>query len=78
MALVSLESVPNVRYLSAHSCRQSYVTILQSLGVDISTIQAQVGHSTALMTSRYLHVRNDVKAKAAAKLSAILPVHEQE
>lgn len=68
----AIESVPGVRYLSPHSCRHTYVSILQALGVDISTIQSLVGHSTALMTQHYLHVHPSVKADAAAKLSNML------
>ena len=65
-----------IRYISAHGLRHTYVTTLQSMGVPIETIQALVGHSTALMTKHYLHVQDPVRQEAVAKLSAVFSSEE--
>lgn len=65
----AIEAVPGVRYLSAHACRHTYVSIMHSLGVDTATIQSMVGHSTALMTKHYLHVHASVQNDAADRFS---------
>lgn len=46
--------------LTPHSCRHTYVSQLQALGVDLSTIQSLVGHVDTDMTQQYqrLHRRN--------------------
>ena len=64
-----LESIPGVRYLSAHACRHTYVSTLHSLGVDQATLQSLVGHSTMLMTQRYLHVHPSVQRDAVDKFA---------
>ena len=40
----SLEEAGDVRLLTPHSCRHTYVSQMQALGVDIQTIQRIVGH----------------------------------
>lgn len=67
----AIESVPGVRYLPPHNCRHTFVSMLQRI-VDLSTIQAIVGHSTLRMTQHYLHVHPTVQQEAAAKFSALL------
>lgn len=59
-----LEAIPNVRVLTPHSCRHTYVSQLQALGVDLATIQSMVGHADLDMTQHYLHVQSPVKQKA--------------
>ena len=61
-----------VRYLPPHNCRHTYITIMQSLGVDMATIQALAGHSDLEMTKHYLHVLESVKTEAVDKLAAFL------
>ena len=59
-----IKAVPHVRVLTPHSCRHTYVSQLQALGVDLATIQSMVGHADLDMTQHYLHVQNPVKQKA--------------
>ena len=59
-----IEKVPMVRVLTPHSCRHTYVSQMQALGVDMATIQSMVGHADLDMTQHYLHVQNPVKQKA--------------
>ena len=53
----SLEEAGDVRLLTLHSCRHTYVSQMQALGVDIQTIQSIVGHADTEMTEHYLHVQ---------------------
>ena len=59
-----LSEVDGVRLLTPHSCRHTYVSQLQALGVDVSTIQALCGHAEMDMTQHYLHVQDNVKLAA--------------
>ena len=63
----ALEAIDGVRYLSPHSCRHTYVSQMQSLGVDLATIQSLVGHADVDMTKHYLHVQDPIKLAAIAK-----------
>lgn len=65
----ALESLDGVRILTPHSCRHSYVSHMQALGVDVSTIQSLVGHAEIDMTEYYLHVQENVRKEAAARFS---------
>lgn len=67
-----LESIPGMRYLPPHNCRHSYVSLLESCGVPLSTVQSLVGHSTQLMTMRYLHVARKTQMDAAEKLTELM------
>ena len=60
-----LESIPGVRYLPPHNCRHSYVSMLVAKHVDLTIVQALVGHSTQLMTLHYTHILQTVKEDAA-------------
>ena len=57
-------AIEGVRELTPHSCRHTYVSQMQALGVDLATIQSMVGHADLDMTQHYLHVQNPVKQKA--------------
>ena len=59
-----IEIVGDVRVLTPHSCRHTYVSQMQALGVDLATIQSMVGHADLDMTQHYLHVQSPVKQKA--------------
>ena len=59
-----VSAVKGVRVLTPHSCRHTYVSQMQALGVDLATIQSMVGHADLDMTQYYLHVQNPVKQKA--------------
>ena len=62
-----LSMVDGVRILTPHSCRHTYVSQLQALGVDISTIQSLCGHAEVDMTQHYLHVQEPVRLAAVEK-----------
>ena len=70
----ALEAVPEVRRLTPHCCRHTYVSQMQALGVDIATIQSIVGHADVDMTRHYLHVQDEVKARAIGLFSDAFPV----
>lgn len=62
-------AVEGVRVLTPHSCRHTYVSQLQALGVDMETIQSMVGHADIEMTQHYLHVQEETRRAAADKFS---------
>ena len=47
-----------------HCCRHTYVSQMQSLGVDIETIRSLVGHVDIEMTEHYLKVQEKAKQNA--------------
>ena len=59
-----VSAVKDVRVLTPHSCRHTYVSQMQALGVDLPTIQSMVGHADLDMTQHYLHVQTPVKTRA--------------
>lgn len=65
-----LEVIEGVRLLAPHSCRHTYVSQMQALGVDLATIQSFVGHADVDMTKHYLHVQDPVKLTAIAKFNS--------
>ncbi len=65
----ALEEVGGVRILTPHSCRHTYISHMQNLGVYLSTIQSIVGHADVDMTKHYLHVQDPVRQAAIAKFS---------
>ena len=66
----ALKAIPGVRVLTPHSCRHTYVTQMQALGVDLQTIQSIAGHADLDMTEHYLHVQQSVKEAAVSKFDA--------
>lgn len=66
---IAISSVEGVRVLTPHSCRHTYVSQLQALGVDLPTIQSLVGHVDTDMTQHYLHVQSPVRLDAAERFS---------
>lgn len=65
----ALEAIPEVRVLTPHSCRHTYVSQMQALGVDLATIQSIVGHADVDMTQHYLHVQESIRQEAITKFS---------
>ena len=59
-----LSDIVGVRVLTPHSCRHTFVSQMQALGVDLATIQSMVGHADIDMTQHYLHVQSPIKQKA--------------
>ena len=65
----TLEKMDNVRVLTPHCCRHTYVSQLQALGVSVETIQSIVGHADLDMTRHYLHVQESIRQDAVARFS---------
>ena len=61
-----ISSVEGVRVRTPHSCRHTYVSQMQALGIDLATIQSLVGHADVDMTKHYLHVQDPVRLNAIA------------
>ena len=70
--------VEGVRILTPHSCRHTYVSQLQGLGVDMETIKSIVGHAEIDMTQHYLHVQEPVRKVAVNRFSDMLVDFEKE
>ena len=66
--------IEGVRVLTPHSCRHTYVSQMQALGVDIQTIQSIVGHADVDMTTHYLHVQKSIRESAVEKFSEAFPI----
>lgn len=60
----ALEAIEDVRVLTPHCCRHTYVTQMLALGVDPKTIQALVGHAEIDMTMYYAHAQDATKQDA--------------
>ena len=69
----ALEGIPEVPLLTPHSCRHTYVSQMQALGVDLSTIQSIVGHADVSMTQHYLHVQESIRMDAVDRFSKAFP-----
>lgn len=54
---------PKYKFLSSHSARVSFSTILADYGTDILDIMRLAGHTNPTMTARYI-VRHDVKVNS--------------
>ena len=70
----ALEAIPEVPLLTPHSCRHTYVSQMQALGVDLSTIQSIVGHADVDMTQHYLHVQESIRLDAIDRFSKAFPI----
>lgn len=66
----ALKNVGQVRPLSPHCCRHTYVTMLQASGVPMETIAALTGHADIKTTEGYLHQSAPTLAKAVEVLNA--------
>ena len=64
-----LDGMDNVRTLTPHCCRHTFVSQLQSLGVSVETIQSIVGHADLDMTRHYLHVQENIRLEAVERFS---------
>lgn len=65
----AISTVEGVRVLTPHSCRHTYVSQMQAIGVPMETIQSLVGHADPSMTEHYLHVQEQIRKQAAEKYS---------
>lgn len=59
-------SGPKYKFLSSHSARVSFCTILADLGTDILDIMRLAGHTNPAMSARYI-ARHDVKINEKVK-----------
>lgn len=66
---LAIGQIDGVRVLTPHSCRHTYVSQLQALGVDLPTIQSIVGHADIDMTQHYLHVQEPIRQAAVEKFA---------
>ena len=66
----ALKNVGQVRPLSPHCCRHTYVTMLQAGGVPMETIAALTGHADIKTTEGHLHQSAPALAKAVEALNA--------
>lgn len=55
----------NIRHLKFHCLRHTSATILLSIGCDIKTVSARLGHSSIDTTNIYIHVLESVDRQAA-------------
>ena len=62
-------AVEGVRVLTPHSCRHTFISQMQALGVSMETIQSIAGHADMDMTRHYLHVEESVRKDAARRMS---------
>lgn len=67
-----LEKYPDVRRLSTHCCRHTYVTLLQRQGVPMETIARLTGHTDIKTTGNYLHISDDTLATAVTALEQLI------
>ena len=67
-----LEKYPDVRRLTPHCCRHTYVTLLQRQGVPVETISCLVGHSDIKTTGVYLHISRDTLENAVTALESLV------
>ncbi len=63
----ALSAIKDMRILTPHCCRHTYVTHMLSLGVDPKTVQALVGHADIDMTMYYAHAQETSKQAAIAR-----------
>ena len=74
----AIATVEGVRVLTPHSCRHTYVSQLQGLGVDMETIKSIVGHAEIDMTQHYLHVQEPIRKAAVTRFSDMFVAFEEE
>lgn len=68
-----VEGPDGPEYADFHSLRHSYITALGRAGVDLRTAQELAGHSTPILTARYMHVRLHDLAGGVEKLPDFVP-----
>ena len=65
----ALKGVERVRVLTPHSCRHTYVSQMQALGVSMEVLQSIVGHADMDMTLHYLRMQEPQRQAAIEKFS---------
>jgi len=72
----AISSIEGVRVLTPNSCRHTYVSQMQALGIPMETIQSLVGHADPSMTEHYLHVQESIRKQAAEKYNEAFVVSD--
>lgn len=70
-----LSKIPEVRVLTPHSCRHTYVSMLQKQGVPMETIARLTGHTDIKTTDNYLHISDESLYKSVEKLNNLLDLN---
>lgn len=68
----ALKQTNNVRLLTPHCCRHTYMTLLSLTGTSLKTIQALAGQADEITTVRYMHKLDEESIRAVSALSDIL------
>ncbi len=63
----ALAAIEEMRILTPHCCRHTYVTQMLALGVDPKTVQELVGHAETDMTLYYAHAQESSKQDAISR-----------
>ena len=74
----AITAIEGVRLLTPHSCRHTYVSQMQGIGVDIDTICRMAGPVEADMTKHYLHVRYPIRKDAVTRFSDTFVDYEEK
>ncbi len=69
----AIEGPDGPEYADFHSLRHSYLTLGGRSGIDLRTLQELAGHSTPVLTARYMHVRLRDAAGAVSKMPNLVP-----
>ena len=71
-----LEEIPEVRYLPPRRCRNTYISQMHSLEVDLGTLRSIVGHYDPKMTEHYLEVQERAHQSAVANFDTAFSLHD--
>lgn len=67
-----LSQFPEVRPLTPHCCRHTYVTLLQSLSIPLEVIAGLTGHTDIKTTKEYLHIQPETAQQVSEAYSKAL------
>jgi len=68
-----VEGPDGPEHVDFHALRHTYLTLGGRSGIDLRTLQELAGHSSPVLTSKYMHVRLKDAAAAVAKLPRLVP-----
>jgi integrase len=66
----ALDSI-NMRRLSPHRCRHSYVSMGKAAGIPLEILRRLAGHSNGTVTEDYMHIEQSVLAREIDKIDAL-------
>lgn len=69
----AMEGPDGPEHADFHALRHSFLTLGGRSGIDLRTLQELAGHSTPLLTARYMHVRLRDAAGAVDKMPNLVP-----